>query len=91
MVEFGYTTTPPSMSLYDIAGCCDFLKLSDSIDAIKRLVLEHRVPLRLHQEDMICYCQVEATDMVSRYALEAFELLNLHTHLHRNEGISRGL
>ena len=38
---------------YDIADSGDLCLLSDPVHAVKGLILDHGVPLRLHEEDMV--------------------------------------
>ena len=40
--------------LHKVPSGGDFFLLSDSVYTVKCLVLYHRVPLRLHEENMIC-------------------------------------
>ena len=51
-------------SIYVVTGRRNVFRLTDSVDAVKRLLLEHWIPLRFHQEYMVCGCQVEAIHMV---------------------------
>ena len=44
---------------YDIADSGDLFRLSDPVHAVKRLILDHGVPLRLHEKDVVCRRQVE--------------------------------
>lgn len=40
--------------LHNVPSGGDFFLLSDSVYTVERLVLYHGVPLRLHEENMIC-------------------------------------
>ena len=40
--------------LHNVPSGCDLFLLSDPIYAVKCLVFYHGIPLRLHEEDMIC-------------------------------------
>ena len=53
---FSYRLQGP---LDNVANCGDLLCLPDSVRAIKRLILKHGVPLRLHEENVICSRQVQ--------------------------------
>lgn len=44
---------------HDIADGRDLLCLPNSVHAVKSLILDHGVPLRLHEEDVICSRQVK--------------------------------
>lgn len=44
---------------YDIADSGDLFRLSDPVHPVKGLILDHRVPLRLHEKDVVCSRQVE--------------------------------
>ena len=39
---------------YDIADSGDLFRLSNPVHAVQRLILDHGVPLRLHEKDMVC-------------------------------------
>ena len=39
---------------YDIADSGDLFRLSDPVHAVKGLILDHGVPLRLHEKDVVC-------------------------------------
>lgn len=45
---------------HNIAGSSNLLLLANSVDAIKGLVLEHGIPLRFHEKDMVGGCQVQS-------------------------------
>ena len=38
----------------NVPSRCDLFLLTDSVDAVQCLVLYHGIPLRLHEEDMVC-------------------------------------
>ena len=44
---------------HNIADGGDLLCLANSVHAVKSLILDHGVPLRLHKEDVICSRQVK--------------------------------
>lgn len=45
--------------VHNVPSRRDLFLLSDSIYAVKCLILYHGIPLRLHEEDMICSGQVQ--------------------------------
>jgi hypothetical protein len=47
-------------ALHDVADGGDFLGLTDTVDAVERLILAHGIPLGLHDVRFICNGQVEA-------------------------------
>jgi hypothetical protein len=48
-----------------------FPLLANSIDAINRLRLCHRVPMRLDDMDVVCGCEVESKERISIQRLVA--------------------
>ena len=40
--------------VHNVPSRCDLFLLTDSVDAVEGLVLYHGVPLRLHEEDVVC-------------------------------------
>ena len=44
--------------VHNVPGRCDLFLLTDSVDAVQGLVLYHGVPLRLHEEDVVCNGQI---------------------------------
>lgn len=46
--------------VHNVPSRCDLFPLTDSVDAVQRLVLYHRIPLRLHEEDVVCSGQIQS-------------------------------
>ena len=46
--------------VHNVSSRCDLFLLTDSVDAVQCLVLYHGVPLRLHEEDVVCSGQIQS-------------------------------
>ena len=49
--------------VHNVPGRCDLFLLTDSVYAVQCLVLYHGVPLRLHEEDMVCSGQIQSRNV----------------------------
>ena len=46
--------------IYNVPSRCDLFLLTDSVDAVHGLVLYHGIPLRFHEEDVVCNGQIQS-------------------------------
>ena len=53
--------------IHNISSGCDLFLLTDSVHAVECLVLYHGIPLRLHEENVVCGGQVQSKGISNNF------------------------